>query len=82
MLHDNVYFSLSIKTDTSEDDDFEFIALDDNEAPAFEHPQLVDTASLTDTDDMSSVFAESTSASRAKEFVSEIVGQIHLMSPA
>ncbi|KAL4224791.1 UHRF1 (ICBP90) binding protein 1-like [Mactra antiquata] len=65
--------SLSLKTDISDEDDFEFLNIDDNEAPAFNHGRTSETSSTTDTDDLSSVFAESTSASRAKEMVSVIV---------
>ena len=61
---------LSIKTDMS-DDDFEFLMLDETEMPAFNHKAHSDTGStLDDTDDLSSVFADSTSASKAKELVS------------
>ena len=63
-----------MKTDTSEDDDYEFVVLDEGEAPAFSHPHLSDTTSSTD-DDLSSVFAESTSASKTKEYVSTTVKQ-------
>lgn len=62
-------FSISIRTDASDDDDFEFLVLDETEAPAFSHAQASETSSVTDVDDLSSVFAESTSASRAKEIV-------------
>ncbi|XP_060600792.1 bridge-like lipid transfer protein family member 3B isoform X2 [Ruditapes philippinarum] len=65
--------NISIRTDTSDDDDFEFLGLDDNEAPAFNHSHMSETSSTADTDDLSSVFAESTSASRAKEVVSAVV---------
>ncbi|XP_053383939.1 bridge-like lipid transfer protein family member 3B isoform X2 [Mercenaria mercenaria] len=65
--------SISIRTDISDDDDFEFLALDENEAPAFVHSHVSETSSTADTDDLSSVFAESTSASRAKEVVSAVV---------
>ena len=61
---------LSIKTDLS-DDDFEFLVLDETEMPAFSHgAKSVSMSTLDDTDDLSSVFAESTSASKAKELVS------------
>ena len=61
---------LSIKTDLS-DDDFEFLVLDETEMPVFNHGMRSDTNStLEDTDDLSSVFADSTSASKAKELVS------------
>ena len=61
---------ISIKTDLS-DDDFEFLLLDETEMPAFNHAAHSDSIStLDDTDDLSSVFAESTSASKAKELVS------------
>lgn len=64
---------LSIKTDMS-DDDFEFLMLDETEMPAFNHKAHSDTGStLDDTDDLSSVFADSTSASKAKELVSAVV---------
>ena len=72
MLH----FSLSLKTDIS-DDDFEYLSMDENEAPAFSHHgNRWDTASSTDTDDLSSVFAESTSASKAKETVRMITSSV------
>ncbi|XP_052224963.1 UHRF1-binding protein 1-like isoform X2 [Dreissena polymorpha] len=64
--------SISIKTDTS-DDDFDFVSVEEIEAPAFNHSRVSETASSTDTDDRSSVFAESTSASKAKELVSVVV---------
>ena len=64
---------LSIKTDLS-DDDFEFLVLDETEMPVFNHGMRSDTAStLDDTDDLSSVFADSTTASKAKELVSQTV---------
>ena len=62
------FVSISIRTDTSDDDDFEMV-FDENEAPAFNHSHMSETSSTADTDDLSSVFAESTSASRAKEVV-------------
>ena len=61
---------MSVATDIS-DEDFEFLTLDDTEAPAFNHGMRSETASSTDTDDLSSVFADSTSASKAKELVSK-----------
>ncbi|WAR03200.1 UH1BL-like protein [Mya arenaria] len=64
---------ISVMTDMSSDDDFEFLSIDDQEAPAFNHGRGADTLSTTDTDDQSSVFAESTSASKAKELVSAVV---------
>ena len=64
-----------MKTDISSDDDFEFVCFDDGEAPAFSHAHQGDTGSTTDTDDLSSVFAESTSASKAKELVRNTVLQ-------
>ena len=63
--------SMSIRTDISDDDDFEFIINDDSEAPAFHHGNMSETGSTTDTDELSSVFAESTSASKARETVSK-----------
>lgn len=61
---------LSIKTDLS-DEDFEFLVTDETEMPAFSHAAHSDsTSTLDETDDLSSVFADSTSASKAKELVS------------
>ena len=67
----------SVKTDTSDDDiDFEILALEDGELPAFGHQahQISDTASSTDTDmqeqdDMSSIYAESSTATKGRELV-------------
>lgn len=71
--------SMSIKTDTSEDDlDFEMLNLEEGELPAFYHPNiggLSETASSTDTDvldDMSSLYAESSAAAKGRELVSNM----------
>lgn len=68
--------SMSIKTDTSDSDDFERLSLDDaDEVPAFIHEGRSDTESNTDTySDMetSSIYADS-STTKGREMVSVVL---------
>ncbi|XP_069133817.1 bridge-like lipid transfer protein family member 3B [Argopecten irradians] len=74
--------SMSIKTDLSDDDlDFEMLNLEEAEMPAFHHPNIgvSETASSTDTDmldDVSSLYAESSAATKGRELVSVIAFRI------
>ncbi|KAK3581543.1 hypothetical protein CHS0354_031884 [Potamilus streckersoni] len=72
--------TMSLRTDQSDDDvDFEFLTLDESEMPAFSHSGArtqLDTTSSCGTDgldDLSSIYADSTSASKGKEMVSVVV---------
>ncbi|XP_060070789.1 bridge-like lipid transfer protein family member 3B [Ylistrum balloti] len=75
--------SMSIKTDLSDDDlDFEMLNLEEAEMPAFHHPNIgvSETGSSTDTDlldDVSSLYAESSAATKGRELVSVIAFRIH-----
>ncbi|KAL5007583.1 hypothetical protein ScPMuIL_016389, partial [Solemya velum] len=67
--------TMSIKTDMSDDEDFEFLAFEE-EQPAFSHVGQSDAASSTDTeaqDDLSSLYAESSIATKGKELISVII---------
>ncbi|KAL3842978.1 hypothetical protein ACJMK2_020946 [Sinanodonta woodiana] len=72
--------TMSLRTDQSDDDvDFELLILDESEMPAFGHSGAktqLDTTSSCGTDgldDLSSIYADSTSASKGKEMVSVVV---------
>ncbi|XP_060078539.1 bridge-like lipid transfer protein family member 3B, partial [Ylistrum balloti] len=75
--------SMSIKTDLSDDDlDSEMLNLEEAEMPAFHHPNIgvSETGSSTDTDlldDVSSLYAESSAATKGRELVSVIAFRIH-----
>ncbi|OWF43212.1 UHRF1-binding protein 1-like isoform X2 [Mizuhopecten yessoensis] len=74
--------TMSIRTDNSDDDlDFEMLNLEETEMPAFHHPNIgaSETASSTDTDmqdDMSSLYAESSAATKGRELVSVIAFRV------
>ena len=71
--------SLSLKTDTSDDDDFEHMSLDDiDEVPAFIHEGRSDAGSNPDTYsdmDASSIYADS-STTKGREMV-KFMGCVH-----
>ncbi|KAJ8298803.1 hypothetical protein KUTeg_022863 [Tegillarca granosa] len=68
--------AMSIRTDTSDDDeDFELLSLEEGELPAFQHDRQPETASSTgtDIDDLSSLYAESSTATKGRELISVIL---------
>lgn len=75
--------AMSIRTDTSDDDDdFELLSLEDGELPAFQHDGQPETASSTgtDVDDLSSLYAESSTATKGRELVSYNYTFVHVYS--